>query len=469
MSLSSEEMDLLGDVAGLVDDSNKTSSGSSSMALDNNEPSLKEKKLVYKDMNAQGMKSIFDREEYSDFRIVLKQTGRTLHVYKGILAARSEFFKALVEAGFSEKDNNQLEVDDESEEKALVPLLEFCYTGEITVPESEVLAYYFIADKYQVVSLRSKCADFLVGGLRSENALENFIEYYSKFERNGGIADDLTEKMIKRSVLFILKTFSGLCKNLEKRKILLSMDYEMLMRWLRPSAEGKEFKGINCEPSTFLRFVLEWTTQDIATRSQYLAELVSLEKKLEYGSVLMLSDDGGELLSIYGEPEFIYEKSATEVVGSKITKKTSNYSSIYVNTMLGNAGSTAIIRWKVKIITLNSWIGMGVAMKEVVEKKKLTFSPYDKHGTYMLSHNGYIWNQFMKGSTKYESVGCSYGVGDTVIIELLCAKKELNFYKNDTTNKLATFTNVKLPVYPSFMLCGTESVEFAWDLEESEI
>lgn len=77
--------------------------------------------------------------------------------------------------------------------------------------------------------------------------------------------------------------------------------------------------------------------------------------------------------------------------------------------------------------------------------------------------NGYIWNQFMKGSTKYESVGCSCTVGDTVIVELNCGKKELVFYKNDSSNKLASFQHVKLPVYPSFMMCGTESLEFSWD------
>lgn len=154
----------------------KTASSSTTAATTTEENATdvfpKEKKLVYKDMNAQGMKLIFDREEYSDFKIVLKQLGRTVYVYKGILAARSEFFKALIESGFAEKDNHMMEVDDESEEKALLLLLEFCYTGEITVAERDVLPYYFIADKYQVLSLKSKCSDFIVGNLKSENALD---------------------------------------------------------------------------------------------------------------------------------------------------------------------------------------------------------------------------------------------------------------------------------------------------------
>lgn len=324
----------------------------------------KEKKLVYKDMNAQGMKQIFDREEYSDFRVILQQTGKTVFVYKGILAARSEFFKAITEGGFSEKTDNELVVDDESEEKALLPLLEFCYTGEISIPEHEVLAYYFISDKYQVLSLKSKCSDFLVGNLKPENAVENFVEYYTAAERTAGIADELTEKIIKRSVLYILKNFSVICKSPEKRQIMLNMDFEMLNRWLSPSIEAKELRGINSDPSTFLRFMLEWVSQDISTRGSHLPELVQMEKKVEYGTVSILRDDGAELQSIYGEPEFIYETSATEISGAKITKKTANYSSIYVNTMLGYGSSTAVIRWKVKIVTFNSWIGIGVAMRD---------------------------------------------------------------------------------------------------------
>ncbi|KAF0972043.1 hypothetical protein FDP41_009739 [Naegleria fowleri] len=161
--------------------------------------------------------------------------------------------------------------------------------------------------------------------------------------------------------------------------------------------------------------------------------------------------------------EFVYDTSHIQIVDAHNIKKTSAsaYTTVFVNTPLGTTYNSGIIKWKVKIISLISWIGLGVIMRDVADDHNFGLSPYDSHGSYLLSGNGYIWNQFMEGTNKYEQLqGASFSNGDTIVMVLDCDTQELNFYKSG--KNIATFSNVKIPVYPSFKLHGTEQLEFSW-------
>ncbi|KAG2383504.1 hypothetical protein C9374_004175 [Naegleria lovaniensis] len=221
-----------------------------------------------------------------------------------------------------------------------------------------------------------------------------------------------------------------------------------------------ELNGVTKEISFYKNNI----TKKLATLTNvkfpvYPAIMCHGTESVEYSD---FSENSTLVRSPFKAPEFVYEASHIQIVDNKIKKTSaSTYTTVFVNTPLGTTYNSGIIKWKVKIISLNSWIGLGVTMRDVADDRKFSLSPYDSHGSYLLSGNGYIWNQFMEGTNKYEQLqGASFTNGDTIVIALDCDAQELTFYKSG--KNIASFSNVKIPVFPSFKLHGTEQLEFSW-------
>jgi hypothetical protein len=73
--------------------------------------------------------------------------------------------------------------------------------------------------------------------------------------------------------------------------------------------------------------------------------------------------------------------------------------------------------WALKINKLVGWIGVGLALKNVVIKNKYKFNHGTiGHGMYMLSGNGYTWSHSEpENNSKFQSF--SFIAGDTIILD----------------------------------------------------
>lgn len=121
-------------------------------------------------------------------------------------------------------------------------------------------------------------------------------------------------------------------------------------------------------------------------------------------------------------------------------------------------------RWAIKIIALNSWIGLGVALKNKLQEKAFKFDCNNLgHGSYLVSSNGYVWSH----SKKEDNVAFKnfhFEKNDTIYIEFDPKGLCINFYKvvNSNTNKFTLAVEIpsKEEVYACANLCNkNDSVE----------
>ncbi|RZF39905.1 hypothetical protein LSTR_LSTR010533 [Laodelphax striatellus] len=99
-------------------------------------------------------------DAYSD--IVLKVDGTKFHAHKVILAARSEYFRALLYGGLKESHQTEIELKDTSIE-AFKALLKYIYTSHMSLASVKdiVLDILGLAHQYGFVDLEAAISDYL--------------------------------------------------------------------------------------------------------------------------------------------------------------------------------------------------------------------------------------------------------------------------------------------------------------------
>lgn len=63
----------------------------------------------------------------------------------------------------------------------------------------------------------------------------------------------------------------------------------------------------------------------------------------------------------------------------------------------------SVKKWRIKIVKLQSWIGVGVSHLDSIKSVNFDFSYTNaNHGNYLISSNGYSWNGYkMEYNSKY--------------------------------------------------------------------
>lgn len=74
----------------------------------------------------------------------------------------------------------------------------------------------------------------------------------------------------------------------------------------------------------------------------------------------------------------------------------------------------AIKTWKIKIIKLASWIGVGMAHLNLIKNGNFNFNYTNTgHGNYLISSNGYSWSSLKpEFNSKFEPF--TFTTGDTI-------------------------------------------------------
>ncbi|XP_063230023.1 BTB/POZ domain-containing protein 9 [Bacillus rossius redtenbacheri] len=118
--------------------------------------------------------ALYLNDEYSD--VVLKIEGQPFHGHKAILAARSEYFRALLFGGMRESQQSEIELKGTTL-AAFKCLLKYIYTGHMSLTslkEDVILDVLGLAHQYGFVDLEASVCDYLRDALQVRNACAVF-------------------------------------------------------------------------------------------------------------------------------------------------------------------------------------------------------------------------------------------------------------------------------------------------------
>ena len=201
--------------------------------------------------------------------VVLKAGGEEIHTHRAILAACSSYFLAMFTNEMREADQRVVEIKDMNP-KILTSLVDFTYTGELSISVDNVQELLSAASLLQIRQVQHICCQFLKNQLDASNCLgiKNFAE------ANG--CKQLSEVIDT----FARKHFRDVSTGSE----FLNNSWENIASLISSSE-----LNVNSEEDVYLS-VMQWVKQEPAEREQYLPKLLK-HVRLPMLSVPFLMED----------------------------------------------------------------------------------------------------------------------------------------------------------------------------------
>ncbi|PON91577.1 Voltage dependent potassium channel [Trema orientale] len=129
--------------------------------------------------------------------------------HKAVLASRSPVFRAMLENEMQESRSGTIKISDVSYE-ALRAFVNYLYTAEASLDEPMAYALLVLAEKYQVMHLKTYCEKFLVSILNWDNSIGSYAfahQHNAKLvlEAAMSLITDNMDKLTKREEYLELK------------------------------------------------------------------------------------------------------------------------------------------------------------------------------------------------------------------------------------------------------------------------
>lgn len=185
--------------------------------------------------------------------VVLRVGGQEVHAHRAILAASSAYFLAMFTSDMKESEQEVIEMKDLNPE-ILSSLIDFTYTGEVTVTVENVQEVLSAASLLQIKQVQDICCNFLKQQLDANNCLgiKNFAE------ANG--CQQLTDVIEN----FARRNFPAVAAGSE----FLNNSWENIA-----SLISSNDLNVKREEDVYLA-ILEWVKQDPGERTQYFPRLL---------------------------------------------------------------------------------------------------------------------------------------------------------------------------------------------------
>ncbi|KAL9915483.1 kelch-like protein 17 isoform X1 [Glossina fuscipes] len=186
--------------------------------------------------------------------VTLEVGGETIHAHKVILASVSPYFYAMFNDDMLERTQGIVRLHD-IDLLALKHLIDYIYTGEITITEQNVQTLLPASSLLQMHSVREACCKFLLRQLHPSNCLgiRSFADAHSCKELH-----TRSHKYALQNFQQVVGTEEFLLLPFEEVKDLISNNQ------LNISSEEKVFHA-----------VLNWIKHDLDERQNHIAELMS--------------------------------------------------------------------------------------------------------------------------------------------------------------------------------------------------
>eukprot|EP00063_Salmo_salar_P095150 XP_014069985.1 PREDICTED: kelch repeat and BTB domain-containing protein 3 isoform X2 [Salmo salar] len=199
------------------------------------------------------LRSFRERGLLFDFTITVQD--QTFPCHRCVLAACSDFFRAMFELDMRECGDRMVTLGNQSPE-AVRCFLDFCYSGEMVVTHENVDMLFQLASFLQVPVLFRACSDFLIGTLE----LSNCLMLLALAEGYGSAS------LLQQANEFVVQNFHDLSMTPD----FLDMPLGVLEVCL-----GSDSLSVPSE-EVAVRSSLRWTSHDLQTRQRLLPRLLAL-------------------------------------------------------------------------------------------------------------------------------------------------------------------------------------------------
>ncbi|KAH7642303.1 kelch-like protein [Dermatophagoides farinae] len=178
--------------------------------------------------------------------ITLEVAGTKILAHKVVLAANSAYFNAMFNSEMIEKSMSHIEIR-EIDPNALKLLIEFIYTGQLTITEANVLNLLPASSLLQLMIIRETCCRFLLNQLHPSNCLgiRKFADTHScqelqvcslKYALDNFQEVSLTEEFLSLSYEGIISLISDNHLNVADEETV----YDATIRWIKHDSKSRE-------------------------------------------------------------------------------------------------------------------------------------------------------------------------------------------------------------------------------------
>ncbi|MEE6472861.1 hypothetical protein FKM82_009748 [Ascaphus truei] len=193
-----------------------------------------------------------DQKIFFDFNIIVKE--ELMPGHRCVLAASSDFFRAMFEVNMKERDGGSVTISNLSP-NAVKAFLDYAYTGKAEITDDNVDMLFQMSSFLQVPLLSKACSDFLIKTID----INNCLQLLSISESYGSTS------LFARALEFALQHFSLLMQSTD----FVELNIGVLEKCL-PSDQ------LNVpEEESVLTAVLSWTKHSLDTRERFLPHLLS--------------------------------------------------------------------------------------------------------------------------------------------------------------------------------------------------
>ncbi|KAF3860916.1 hypothetical protein F7725_001171 [Dissostichus mawsoni] len=193
------------------------------------------------------------RAERKFFDVTLCAEGREFHCHRTVLAAASTYFRAMFAGTLKESAMDRVVLHEVSAE-LLGLLVDFCYTGRVTVTQDNVDVLLKTADLFQFPSVKDACCAFLEQRLDVTNCLDiqDFAEAFA------------CRELATSARRFGLKNIMELAKGLDFERL----PWKRLLEFM-----SDDELCVNKEEAVY-QIAVHWVKADMKRRLHYWPELL---------------------------------------------------------------------------------------------------------------------------------------------------------------------------------------------------
>ncbi|OCT93210.1 kelch repeat and BTB domain-containing protein 3 [Xenopus laevis] len=192
-----------------------------------------------------------DQKAFFDFNIIVKD--QVMPCHRCVLAASSDFFRAMFEVNMKERDGGSVTISNLSS-NAVAAFLDYAYTGKAEISDENVDMLFQMSSFLQVPLLSKACSDFLIKIIDTNNCLQ----LLSISESYGSI------RLFDHALEFSLQHFSLLTQSMD----FLELNIGVLEKCLEDDLLNVP------EEESALVAVLAWTKHSLDERERFFPRLL---------------------------------------------------------------------------------------------------------------------------------------------------------------------------------------------------
>uniref|UniRef100_A0A1B0BJT1 Kelch-like protein diablo n=2 Tax=Glossina palpalis gambiensis TaxID=67801 RepID=A0A1B0BJT1_9MUSC len=190
-------------------------------------------------------------QQHCDFCLDVK--GEKIYVHKVALIFVSPYFAAMLNSDMQEKASGSVKLQEE-DATIVKALVEYIYTGIITLTESNAQLMLSVANLFQMKWLKEQCEQFLKSQVKATNCFEmrSFADAYS------------CKELFDYSQTYILQHFDEIIY----AKEFLSLPFEEIKKLIMDDNTSVKFED------NAYKAVIKWIKHDLEERKVHLGELM---------------------------------------------------------------------------------------------------------------------------------------------------------------------------------------------------